>query len=251
MGSIKSKRHGRIRIESGDTPTALSFTAEFTEGDFSYTVTKNITQILDRGVLRSFRRGDDAALEWSFTAKFQDQKLQAVLDEFAWPGQTETIAGLTSSALNSGVATTIGLGFKQETFFITDPGFTKLATGATPAAPGEYAENTGTVDEEGVTVATTIEVFMPAADTDIEVFYSAIGQSATPASECSDVKTYKLLLDFFDPCNPGNIEETHELGESALTEFTLEEGDEFDTVSFSGISLNLRPVYVPAGPPPP
>ena len=252
MGSTKSKRHGRIRLCSGDSPTPLEKTALFTEGDFSFTVTKNINQLLDRGILTEFRRGDDAAVEWSFSAKFQDRTLRETLDEFVWDSQTELIGGLVGGALNSGVATTLGIGYKAGTLFVTDGApYTKLAADTVPTVAGEYSENTGTVDEEGVLVNTTFEVFQPAADTDVNVFYGAVGESDTPAADCSDVKTLVIKLDFFDPCNPSTIEETYTFAMSALTEVTQEEGDEFDTISFSGISLIRRPVITPAGPPPP
>jgi len=244
MPSTKSKRHGRLRVCSGDTP-ALEFITTFTEGDFTFTVGKNIVDLFDRGVLTEFRKGDDTPLEWSFSGKFRDQTLHEVIDEMVYNGTTELITGLTPNVLNNAVPTTNGLGFKQGTLFITDPGFSKLAIGAVPAVAGEYSENAGVVDENSVTVATSFEVFMPAADTDINVSYGAVGASDTPAASCSDVKTYLLKFDLFDPCNPSNIEFTYELPKSTMTEFTLAEGDDFDTVSFSGKSLVIRPTVTP------
>lgn len=251
MTSFKSKRHGRISVQSGDTPTPLELDVTFTEGDFSWTLTRNINQILDRGILVAFTKGDDTAVEWSFTAKFLNRLLYETMQEFVWAGQTETIAGLTANALNNNVPTTIGIGYKQGTLFVTDPGYTKLAVGATPTVAGEYAENAGVEDSEGVTVASTFDVFQPAADVDVAIFYGAVGASRFDASLCSDVKSYKVIIEFVDPCDPPNIEETWEFDYSAPTEVTFDEGDETNTIAFSGISLIKRPLVLPAGPPPP
>lgn len=244
MASTKSKRHGRVRICSGDTP-AIEFITTFTEGDFSFTRNKNVVDLFDRGVLTEFRQGDDTAVEWSFSGKFRDRTLHEVVDEMVYNGTTELIAGLAAAALNNAVPTTIGLGYKQGSFFITDAGYTKLAADTVPTVAGEYSENTGAVDENGVIVGTTVEIFTIAADTDVNVVYGAVGTSDTPAAQCSDVKTFLLKFDLFDPCNPANIEFTYEFPKSVMTEFTASEGDDFDTVSFSGKSLIVRPTVTP------
>jgi hypothetical protein len=249
MGTTKSKRHGSIKVLSGDT-TPLEKTLTFTEGDFEFTINRNITDLLDRGTLTEFRKGDDTPVEWSFSGKFRDRSLMQVFDEFVFDGTTETIAGLTAAALNSNVPTTKGLGYKQGTLFVTDAGHTKLALGATPAVAGEYAENAGVVDSEGVTVATTFDIFQAVGDTTVAIFYGAVGKSDTPEADCSDVKTLLIHFLLADPCNPSVTDETYVLAKSARTEITIAEGDEFDTVSISGKSLITRPDVLPAGPPP-
>lgn len=248
VATTRSKRHGILRACSGDTPTALEKVLDFTEGDFEFTTTKNITNILDRGILKEFRRGDDEPVTFSFSAKFRDRTIHEVLDKFVWDGQTELITGLTDGANNVGVATTLGEGYEQGTLFITDPGFTKLAAGVTPTSAGEYSEDVGAADEEGVIVATTFEVFPPVADTDVNISYGAVGTSTTPDSACSDVKTLKLKFDLVNPCDPqggANVEFTYEFEFAALTSFTVAEGDEFDTVSFEGVARQIRPTVTP------
>lgn len=245
-----SKRQGRIKIQSGDS-TPLSLTVAFTEGDFSWTITRNINQVLDRGDLVALTKGDDSAVEWSFTAKFVNRLLYETMEEFVWAGQTESITGLTASALNSNVPTTLGLGYKQGTLFVTDSGYTKLATSVAPSVAGEYRENVGVEDEEGVLVVTGFDVFQPAADTTVAIFYGAVGTSRTDPDLCSDVKTYLVVIEFDDPCDLPNVLETWAFDFSAPTSVQFDEGDVSNTIAFSGIAMIKRPTITPAGPPPP
>ena len=56
-------RQGVIRIRSGDT-VVLTKEAAFTEGDFTYTNTKNTIQVKNRGVLDHLRKGDEEAVTY-------------------------------------------------------------------------------------------------------------------------------------------------------------------------------------------
>ncbi len=239
----KNLRHGRLTVSSGDSPTPLTRILAFTEGDFSYAITKNVNQILDRGLKSHLRKGDFAAITWSFTAKFVDRTLSQLLDEYVYDAEPEAATSLVAAALNSAVAAAFG--FRQGSMLVTDSGFTKLAAGATPATEGEFSENVGAADIEEVVVATSYDVFMPTADTDLNFTTDAVGASTLdPAA--SDVKTFDLVFEVLDPGQPippGTVVETIQLDDATIEEITpLEEGDEFNTVSISGIAFIRRPV---------
>jgi len=243
--STKNFRHGKIRIQSGDV-VPLEKNAEFTEGDFSWSFSKDIKQILDRGKLKELRKGDEQAVEWSFSAKFVDKTLYRTLDQAIFDGHTETITGLVGGALNDPVSTTYP--YEQNSFTIDDAGFTKLAIDAVPAVDGDYSEDTGAIDREDAIVASTFQVLMPAADTDLEVTYDAVGGSTRDLElgACGDdVKTLAIFLDIYDPCDPNAVVETYELRHAAVNEISFEEGDDFDTLSFSGFALIRRPIVTP------
>lgn len=239
----KNLRHGRLRVQSGDTPTALTKTLAFTDGDFTWTRTKNVNPILDRGRLSHLRQGDQQGVEWSFTAKFVDRTLHQLLDEYVFDTETELIGSLTGGALNSDIATAFA--FRQGSLIVTDGApFTgnKLAPGSTPATDGEHAENVGALDVEDVLSVSAFDIFMPAADVDVNVTFDAIGAS-TLDDGTSDVKTLDLIFEVLDPgqpISPGTVVETYNLISSTMTEESFEEGDEFDTVSISGLAFILR-----------
>lgn len=247
----KNLRQGRIDIEDGSS-SALTKTAAFTEGDFTYTVTSNVIQVKNRGALDHLRKGDEEAITFSFSAKFVDKTLQRCLEEFIFDAQTKNLTGLTANALNSNVA--LDYAYEQGSLAVasTESGFSKLAAGATPSSSGEFAEETATrtdlkgvsmVGDAEVVAATTpgeFAVFMPAADTDLDVVYDAIGRS-TFQPGASDIKTLTIKLVKLKPELITQANETYTLSRCYLESYEQAEGDEYDVVSFNGVAYIQRP----------
>lgn len=251
-------RQGVIKIKSGDA-TPLSKTAAFTEGDLTWTRTKNIIQVKNRGKLRSsqgghLRKGDEEAVTFSFSAKFVDKTLRRCLEEFIWDAQTKAITGLTANSLNSNVA--LDYPYEQGSLAVasSETGFTKLANGATPSSSGEFAEELKTRDDlefvemvgdaEAVSAAVPGEfaVFMPAADTDLNVVYDAIGRSTLDPG-ASDVKTFLLVLEKLDVAlaEQGIVDETYSFNHATIETVEQAEGDEYDVVTFNGFAYITKP----------
>lgn len=232
--STKNLRHGRLRVQDG-SGSALTKTLAFTDGDFSFNKTKNINAILDRGKLSHPAQGDQQPIDWSFTAKFVDRTIAQLFDEFVFDAQSEELTGLTGGAVNNDVATAYS--FRQGSLVVTDGSpFTgnKLAAGGTPSSDGEHAENVGTEDIEGVVVVSAFDVQMPAADTDLNVTYDAVGVTTWDGVTPTDVKTMDLFFDVLSPADLTTVLETYELLKAYTTEPAFEEGDEFNTWTIAG-----------------
>lgn len=245
----KNLRQGRVRVASGDKPRRLEKTCAFTEGDFTYTVTTNVIQIKDRGALSHLRKGDEEAIAFSFSAKFVDKTLYRTLKEFIWEGQAETIDGLTASSNN---AAAVDYAYEQGSLLAAsgDAISTKLANGATPSSANEYSENVGANDQERLVTEVRpggLQVYPDTGDTDFAVTYDAVGKSTldpgdVPAPRCpADVKTFLIVLEKELPELAGVVSEVYELNHAYLESVEQAEGDEYDTVSFTGVSYLKRP----------
>ena len=251
-------RQGRIKIRSGDSSPLIK-TAAFTEGDFTFTRAKNIIQVKNRGKLRSsegghLRKGDEEAVTFSFSAKFVDKTLRRCLEEFIWDGQTKNLTGLTANSLNSNVA--LDYAYEQDSLQVasSEAGFTKIANGGTPGSGGEFAEELKTRDDLELVemvgdaealpsaVAGQFSVFMPAADTDLDVVYDAIGRSTLDPG-ASDVKTFRIDLEKLDVAlaAQGTVDETYQLNHAVVESVEQAEGDEYDVVTFSGFAFVTKP----------
>ena len=238
-------RQGRIKIQSGDA-VPLDKTAAFTEGDFSFTRTKNTIQVKNRGKLDHLRKGDEEAVTFSFSAKFVDKTLRRTLEEFIWDGFAEQITGLTANVNNP--AEPLSYAYEQDSLAAAsgEAISTKIANGSTPSSANEFAEAVKTRDDledvamvgdaEGLpVVGGTADIFPAAADTDMDVVYNAIGRSTLDPG-ASDVKTFKILLEKLDPALPTIVDETYELTHAVVESVEQAEGDEYDTVTFNGFA---------------
>ena len=234
-------------------------TAAFTEGDFTYTVTKNTIQVKSRGKFIGgaghLRRGDQEAVTYSFSAKFVDKTLKRTLEQFIWDGTTMNVTGLTANSLNADEP--LEYAYEQNSLQVasTEAGFSKVANGTTPSI-NEFAEELKTRDDlEDVAMVGDAElvtpvpgqfaVFMPAADTDLNVVYDAIGQSTLDPGT-SDVKTFRIDLEKLDVAlaAQGTVDETYQLNHCVVETVEQAEGDEFDVVTFNGFAFVQRPTIV-------
>ena len=80
----KVRRDGVIKLRDGTTPTPVSLTVDYEEGNFSFEQTKaDRTIIRDRGTIKSVRKGDDQPITGSFTIymrQFTSSSAGSVLD---------------------------------------------------------------------------------------------------------------------------------------------------------------------------
>ena len=246
-------RQGVIKVYSGDT-VPLVKTALFTEGDFTFTRTKNTIQVKNRGVLDHLRKGDQEAVTFSFSAKFVDRTLRDTLDSFIWQGQTKAVSGLTPSANNPGVA--LDYAYVQDSLEAAsgETISTKVGVGVTPTSANEFGEVTKTRDDlEDVemvgdaealpaAVAGTFNVFPDTADTDMDVVYNAIGRSTLDPG-ASDVKTFRIEIEKLDVAlaAQGVVDETYSLDDAVIETIEQAEGDEFDVLTFNGFAYVTKP----------
>jgi hypothetical protein len=248
-------RQGVIKIQSGDS-VPLVKTAAFTEGDFSFTRTKNTIQVKNRGALDHLRKGDEEAITYSFSAKFVDKTLRRTLEEFIFDGTTENITGLTPEASNP--ATPIAYAYEQDSLQPAsgDAIVTKIANGATPSSDNEFAEPLKTRDDlEGVemvgdaeglpVVGGTFDAYPAAADTDMDIVFNAIGRSTLDPG-ASDVKTFRIDLCKLDVAlaAQGVIDETYQLNHAVVETVEQAEGDEYDVVTFNGFAYITKATIV-------
>ena len=247
-------RQGVLRIRSGDT-VVLTKEVLFTEGDFTYTVTKNTIQVKNRGVLDHLRKGDEEAVTFSFSAKFVDKTLKRTLEQFIWEAKTKNVTGLAANSLNNNVA--LDYAYEQNSLQVaaSETAYAKVGVGVVPII-NEFSEESKTRDdledvemvgdaELAVPVPGEFQVFMEAADTDLNVVYDAIGKSTLDPGT-SDVKTFRLDLEKLDVAlaAQGIIDETYQLNHCVVETVEQAEGDEFDVVTFNGFAFIKRPTIV-------
>jgi len=251
----RNLRHGRIRVMSGDTPVRLEKTCAFTEGDFTFAKPRNVIQVKDRGALSHLRRGDEEAVTFSFAAKFVDRTLRDTLEHGVFEGQAYAAVGLTPQVVN---AITVPYAYLSDSLEHASGEAinTKLANGVTPSGDGEYAELAGALRggaEQDEVTSGQFKAQPGVADTDMDVVYDAVGGStldgpdvvssvADPRAE-SDVRTFLLLLEKMDPARNWIVDEVYELNHASVENVEQAEGDEYDTVSFTGIAY-VRKVSV-------
>lgn len=262
--TIKNFRHGRLFIVDGSTPTPLTQVVTFSGASFTFTEGRNRNIVRDRGEVVEVTIGDDEPIEWSFQAGYEDRTSFRTVRDGVYPAVGDPITGLTANAANLNVPTTYD--YEQGSLQIAAgdaiaPG-TKLAIATAPAAAGEFSENLGVSNvEQVVTVAaaTGFNIFMPAADTDVDLVYDGVGQSTLDVSglaagACTgSINYFDLRLDIYDPCDPpsvkdlslGTVVERITLGQAYLTEDSFTEEEESDQVSFSGQALAAKALIVP------
>ncbi|KKN85930.1 hypothetical protein LCGC14_0273420 [marine sediment metagenome] len=273
MPGVKNIRQGRIRIQSGD-PIPLEKITEFTQGDFTFTENFPTNIIRDRGRIREINAGDEQPVDWSFSATFIREFLHRTLRDKIFDGLAETIGGLIPAAVNTNVLLTYA--YEQNSFQLaaTEPGVKLAVPGTPPGAVDEFSEEPSLgFDIEGVLIVQKggagpgsggFNVQQAAGDVDRDVVYDAVGQTTLvlpgfPADCSGGRKTFKLILDIFDACNPpdfadptvGIIEVSYVVDNAFLTSDTFAEADDADTISFTGqaLPLNGKVRIVPGGEP--
>jgi hypothetical protein len=80
----KVRRDGVIKLRDGTSPTPVSLTVSYEEGNFSFDQTKSDRIVIrDRGTIGSVRKGDDQPITGSFTIymrQFTSASAGSVLD---------------------------------------------------------------------------------------------------------------------------------------------------------------------------
>lgn len=268
--SIRNLRDGVIRVQSGDTPP-LEKRCTFTAGDFAYTENFPTNIIRDRGRVRQITAGDEQPVEWSFSALLEDFTLQRTIRDKVWDGLAETILGLAAGGNNLNVA--LGYAYEQGSFEFAagETGQKLLPPGTVPIVDNDFSEEPGTADVEKVIAVAKgtgapgsggFNVRQPAADVDRDVVYDAVGVATLqtpgqPADCAGGRKTFKLILDIYDPCDPadpddfaaGTIDFSYVLDNAYLTSDNFAEADEADTISFGGQAITPRVEIIDGGAP--
>jgi hypothetical protein len=75
----KNMRDSTITFYDGTLPTAQSLVLVLEEGDFKFSTTRNVINILDRGVLSHQRPGNEEVVTGSLTIKFVEFIKQSAL----------------------------------------------------------------------------------------------------------------------------------------------------------------------------
>lgn len=248
MPNVKNFRHGRIRIVSGDD-TPLEFQVDMDVGDLAFERQKPSNVVDSRGETREVTRGSGQPVPWSFSTKFMNKELIRCLEAFIFPGQVQTFGSLTALANNPNLATTYP--FEQGSILVTTtPGtYTKGTVGDVPNASGEYAEEAGAEDVEGVIRATEWAIFPPSSVTSVAISYDAVGKGTAGDDTClGGVKTFHLVLDVYDPCDAptfedpdaGTVIERYTVRDAFLESWKFQEAEDFNTVAFSGRAIADR-----------
>lgn len=149
----KVRRDGVIKLRDGTTPTPISLTVDYEEGNFSFEQTKSDRTIIrDRGTIKSVRRGDDQPITGSFTIymrQFTSASAGSVLD---FINKTGSYSGNVSSS--SAVSTdeyAINIVFEVDGNAVGDSDGDTLATFDTCICTASFSEgdpNTITVSFE-------------------------------------------------------------------------------------------------------
>ena len=149
----KVRRDGVIKLRDGTSPTPVSLTVDYEEGNFSFEQTKSDRTIIrDRGTIKSVRRGDDQPITGSFTIfmrQFTSSSAGSVLD---FINKTGSYSGNVSSS--SAVSTdeyAINIIFEVDGDAVGDSDGDTLATFDTCICTASFAEgdpNTITISFE-------------------------------------------------------------------------------------------------------
>lgn len=149
----KVRRDGVIKLRDGTSPTPISLTVDYEEGNFSFEQTKSDRTIIrDRGTIKSVRRGDDQPITGSFTIymrQFTSSSAGSVLD---FINKTGSYSGNVSSS--SAVSTdeyAINIVFEVDGDAVGDSDGDTLATFDTCICTASFSEgdpNTITVSFE-------------------------------------------------------------------------------------------------------
>lgn len=255
MAQVKTIRHGRIRIKSGDS-VPLEKVVPFVDGGLSYTENFPTNEIRDRQELTDeLTAGEEQPVEWSFTAQFVDKTVMRTIRDKVWDGIAETIAGLTGGAVNLNAPLTYAYEQGSLEFASGEVGTKLPVPGTAPTSDDEFSEEPGTEDVEevlrvpkgdGTVGSGGFNVQQPAADVDRDVVYDAVGKGTLGNDDCSGGrKTFQLVLEEFDPCDPpkasdltaGTKVEDYVLNHAYVTQVVFQEGESATTFQFTGRAL--------------
>lgn len=149
----KVRRDGVIKLRDGTTPTPVSLTVDYEEGNFSFEQTKaDRTIIRDRGTIKSVRKGDDQPITGSFTIfmrQFTSSSAGSVLDFINKTGSYSS--NVSSSSTVSTDEYAINIVFEVDGDAVGDSDGDTLATFDTCICTASFAEgdpNTITVSFE-------------------------------------------------------------------------------------------------------
>lgn len=149
----KVRRDGVIKLRDGTTPTPISLTVDYEEGNFSFEQTKSDRTIIrDRGTIKSVRRGDDQPITGSFTIymrQFTSASAGSVLDFINKTGSYA--ANVSSSSAVSTDEYAINIIFEVDGDAVGDSDGDTLATFDTCICVASFSEgdpNTITVSFE-------------------------------------------------------------------------------------------------------
>ena len=149
----KVRRDGVIKLRDGTTPTPISITVDYEEGNFSFEQTKSDRTIIrDRGTIKSVRRGDDQPITGSLTIymrQFTSSSAGSVLDFINKTGSYA--ANVSSSSAVSTDEYAINIIFEVDGDAVGDSDGDTLATFDTCICTASFSEgdpNTITVSFE-------------------------------------------------------------------------------------------------------
>jgi hypothetical protein len=149
----KVRRDGVIKLRDGTTPTPVSLTVDYEEGNFSFEQTKSDRTIIrDRGTIKSVRKGDDQPLTGSFTIymrQFTSSSAGSVLDFINKTGSYSSNVSASSAVSTDEYA--INIIFEVDGDAVGDSDGDTLATFDTCICTASFAEgdpNTITVSFE-------------------------------------------------------------------------------------------------------
>lgn len=149
----KVRRDGVIKLRDGTTPTPISLTVDYEEGNFSFEQTKSDRTIIrDRGTIKSVRRGDDQPITGSFTIfmrQFTSSSAGSVLDFINKTGSYSSNVSASSAVSTDEYA--INIIFEVDGDAVGDSDGDTLATFDTCICTASFAEgdpNTITISFE-------------------------------------------------------------------------------------------------------
>jgi hypothetical protein len=149
----KVRRDGVIKLRDGTTPTPVSLTVDYEEGNFSFEQTKaDRTIIRDRGTIKSVRKGDDQPITGSFTIymrQFTSSSAGSVLDFINKTGSYSS--NVSASSTVSTDEYSINIVFEVDGNAVGDSDGDTLATFDTCICTASFAEgdpNTITISFE-------------------------------------------------------------------------------------------------------
>jgi hypothetical protein len=149
----KVRRDGVIKLKDGTSPTPVSLTVDYEEGNFAFEQTKSDrTVIRDRGTIVSVRRGDDQPITGSFTIymrQFTSASAGSVLDFINKTGSYSANVSASSSVATDEYA--INIVFEVDGDAVGDTDGDTLATFDTCICTASFSEgdpNTITVSFE-------------------------------------------------------------------------------------------------------
>lgn len=149
----KVRRDGVIKLRDGTSPTPISLTVDYEEGNFSFEQTKSDRTIIrDRGTIKSVRRGDDQPITGSFTIymrQFTSSSAGSVLDFINKTGSYSSNVSASSAVSTDEYA--INIVFEVDGDAVGDSDGDTLATFDTCICTASFSEgdpNTITVSFE-------------------------------------------------------------------------------------------------------